>query len=75
MILRGIRSSCGNLQSQTLHTSLLIKFMTASGFLLDFERPAMQTTTARELCDQMLQPDPDWGNPSALWTSARAVKP
>jgi len=44
-------------------------------YILDFERLAMQTTTARELYDQMLQLYPDWGNPGALWTSARAVKP
>jgi glyoxylase-like metal-dependent hydrolase (beta-lactamase superfamily II) len=44
-------------------------------YILDFERLAMQTTTARELYDQMLKLYPDWGNPGALWTSARAVKP
>jgi glyoxylase-like metal-dependent hydrolase (beta-lactamase superfamily II) len=44
-------------------------------YILDFERLAMQTTTARELYDQMLRLYPDWGNPGALWTSARAVKP
>jgi hypothetical protein len=35
----------------------------------------MQTTTARELYDQMLKLYPDWGNAGALWTSAHAVKP
>jgi hypothetical protein len=35
----------------------------------------MQTTTARELYDQMLKLYPDWGNPGALWTSVQAVKP
>jgi len=45
------------------------------GYILDFERLAMQTTTARDLYDQMLKLYPDWGNPGALWTSARAVKP
>src|SRR5882724_10775049 len=44
-------------------------------YIHDFERLAMQTTTARELYDQMLKLYPDWGNPGALWTSARAVKP
>jgi glyoxylase-like metal-dependent hydrolase (beta-lactamase superfamily II) len=44
-------------------------------YIRDFERLAMQTTTARELYDQMLKLYPDWGNPGALWTSARAVKP
>jgi hypothetical protein len=44
-------------------------------YILDFERLLMQTTTARELYDQMLKLYPDWGNPGALWTSARAVKP
>src|SRR6202795_4508629 len=39
-------------------------------YILDFERLAMQTTTARELYDQMLKLYPDWGNPGALWTSA-----
>jgi glyoxylase-like metal-dependent hydrolase (beta-lactamase superfamily II) len=43
-------------------------------YILDFERLLMQTTTARELYDQMLKLYPDWGNPGALWTSARAVK-
>jgi hypothetical protein len=41
----------------------------------DFERLAIQTTTARELYDQMLKLYPDWGNPGALWTSVQAVKP
>src|ERR1700719_3874247 len=44
-------------------------------YIHDFERLAMQTTTARELYDQMLKLYPDWGNPGALWTSVRAVKP
>ena len=44
-------------------------------YIRDFERLAMQTTTARELYDQMLKLYPDWGNPGALWTSVRAVKP
>jgi glyoxylase-like metal-dependent hydrolase (beta-lactamase superfamily II) len=43
-------------------------------YIRDFERLAMQTTTARELYDQMLELYPDWGNPGALWTSVRAVK-
>jgi glyoxylase-like metal-dependent hydrolase (beta-lactamase superfamily II) len=44
-------------------------------YIRDFERLAMQTTTARELYDQMLKLYPDWGNPGALWTSVRALKP
>jgi len=44
-------------------------------YIVDFERLVMQTTTARELYDQMLKLYPDWGNPGALWTSAQAVKP
>jgi glyoxylase-like metal-dependent hydrolase (beta-lactamase superfamily II) len=44
-------------------------------YIRNFERIAMQTSTARELYDQMLKLYPDWGNPGALWTSARAVKP
>jgi glyoxylase-like metal-dependent hydrolase (beta-lactamase superfamily II) len=44
-------------------------------YIRDFERLAMQTTTARELYDQMLKLYPDWGNRGALWTSVRAVKP
>jgi glyoxylase-like metal-dependent hydrolase (beta-lactamase superfamily II) len=43
-------------------------------YIRDFERLAMQTTTARELYDQMLKLYPDWGNPGALWTSVRAIK-
>jgi glyoxylase-like metal-dependent hydrolase (beta-lactamase superfamily II) len=44
-------------------------------YIRDFERLAMQTTTAQELYDQMLKLYPDWGNPGALWTSVQAVKP
>jgi glyoxylase-like metal-dependent hydrolase (beta-lactamase superfamily II) len=44
-------------------------------YIRDFERLAMLTATARELYDQMLKLYPDWGNPGALWTSVRAVKP
>jgi len=44
-------------------------------YIRDFERLAMQTTTARELYDQMLKLYPGWGNPGALWTSVQAVKP
>jgi glyoxylase-like metal-dependent hydrolase (beta-lactamase superfamily II) len=44
-------------------------------YIRDFERLTMQTTTARELYHQMLKLYPDWGNPGALWTSVRAVKP
>jgi Metallo-beta-lactamase superfamily len=43
-------------------------------YIRDFERLAMQTTTGRELYDQMLKLYPDWGNRGALWTSVRAIK-
>jgi len=43
-------------------------------YIRDFERLAMQTTTAQELYDQMLKLYPDWINRGALWTSVRAVK-
>ena len=43
-------------------------------YIRDFERLAMQSTTAQELYDQMLKLYPDWGNRGALWSSVRAVK-
>jgi glyoxylase-like metal-dependent hydrolase (beta-lactamase superfamily II) len=43
-------------------------------YIRDFERLAIQTTTAQELYDQMLKLYPDWGNRGALWSSVRAVK-
>src|SRR5258706_8859629 len=43
-------------------------------YILDFERLAMQTTTARDLYDQMLKLYPEWGNRGALWSSVRAGK-
>jgi glyoxylase-like metal-dependent hydrolase (beta-lactamase superfamily II) len=43
-------------------------------YIRDFERLAMQTTTALELYDQMLKLYPDWGNRGALWSSASAIK-
>src|SRR5580692_5801093 len=43
-------------------------------YIRDFERLAMQTTTARELYDEMLKLYPDWINRGALWSSVRAVK-
>ena len=46
----------------------------ASGQSRDFERLAMQTTTARELYDEMLKLYPDWINRGALWSSVLAVK-
>jgi glyoxylase-like metal-dependent hydrolase (beta-lactamase superfamily II) len=45
------------------------------GFIRDFERLVMQTTTARELYDEMLRLYPDWINRGALWSSVLAVKP
>src|ERR1700681_4395291 len=43
-------------------------------YIRDFERLAMQTTTARELYDQMLKLYPDWINRGALWSSVLAIK-
>jgi len=43
-------------------------------YIRDFERLAMQTTTARELYDQMLELYPDWINRGALWSSVRAMR-
>jgi len=43
-------------------------------YIRDFERLAMQTTTARELYDEMVKRYPDWINRGALWTSVRAVR-
>ncbi len=44
-------------------------------YIGDFERLAVQTTTALELYDQMLKLYHDWGNRGALWTSVCAIKP
>src|SRR5438128_10133189 len=44
-------------------------------YIRELERLAMQTTSTREVYDQMLKLYPDWVNPGALWTSVRAVKP
>ena len=43
-------------------------------YIRDFDRLAMQTTTVRELYDQMLKLYPDWINPGALWSSVSAIK-
>jgi glyoxylase-like metal-dependent hydrolase (beta-lactamase superfamily II) len=43
-------------------------------YIRDFERLAMQTTTAQELYDQMLKLYPDWGNRGALLSSVRAIR-
>src|ERR1700724_2225288 len=43
-------------------------------YIRDFERLAMQTTTARELYDEMLKLYPDGINRGALWSSARAMR-
>ena len=43
-------------------------------YIRDFERLAIQTTTALELYNQMLKLYPDWINRGALWTSVRATK-
>jgi glyoxylase-like metal-dependent hydrolase (beta-lactamase superfamily II) len=43
-------------------------------YIRDFGRLAMQTTTARELYDEMLKRYPDWINRGALWSSVLAVK-
>jgi glyoxylase-like metal-dependent hydrolase (beta-lactamase superfamily II) len=44
-------------------------------YIRDFERVAIQTTTARQLYDEMLKLYPGWINRGALWSSVRAVKP
>jgi len=44
-------------------------------YIRDFERLAMQATTARALYDEMLKVYPDWINRGALWSSVLAVKP
>jgi len=46
----------------------------ARQYIRDFERLTMQTTTARELDDQMLKLYPDWINRGALWSSVYATK-
>jgi glyoxylase-like metal-dependent hydrolase (beta-lactamase superfamily II) len=43
-------------------------------YIRDFERLAAQTTTARELYDEMLKLYPDWINRGALWSSVRAIR-
>jgi glyoxylase-like metal-dependent hydrolase (beta-lactamase superfamily II) len=43
-------------------------------YIRDFERLAAQTTTARELYDEMLKLYPDWINRGALWSSVRATR-
>lgn len=43
-------------------------------YIRDFERLAMQTTTARELYDEMLKLYPDSINRGALWSSVRAIR-
>ena len=43
-------------------------------YIRDFERLAMQTTTALELYDQMVKLYPDWINRGALWSSVRAIR-
>jgi glyoxylase-like metal-dependent hydrolase (beta-lactamase superfamily II) len=44
-------------------------------YIRDFERLVVQTTTARELYDEMLGLYPGWINRGALWSSVLAVKP
>jgi glyoxylase-like metal-dependent hydrolase (beta-lactamase superfamily II) len=43
-------------------------------YIRDFERLAMQTTSARELYDEMLKLYTDWINRGALWSSVRAIR-
>ena len=43
-------------------------------YIRDFERLAMQTTTALELYDEMVKLYPDWINRGALWSSVRAMR-
>jgi hypothetical protein len=43
-------------------------------YIRDFNRLAHETTTARELYDQMLSLYPERVNPGSLWASAKAAK-
>jgi len=43
-------------------------------YIRDFERLAKQTTTARELYDEMVKLYPHWINRGALWSSVLAIK-
>jgi hypothetical protein len=43
-------------------------------YIRDFNRLNDQTTTVRELYDNMLALYPDRADPGSLWSSARAVK-
>ncbi|MGO4328202.1 MBL fold metallo-hydrolase [Cupriavidus sp. 2TAF22] len=43
-------------------------------YIMDFERVNSQTTTARELYDNMLELYPDRINPGSLWAAAHAAK-
>jgi glyoxylase-like metal-dependent hydrolase (beta-lactamase superfamily II) len=43
-------------------------------YILDFQKLAGKTTTAKELYDQMLGRYPEWLNRGALWSSATAMK-
>jgi glyoxylase-like metal-dependent hydrolase (beta-lactamase superfamily II) len=43
-------------------------------YIRNFEHLAMQTTTARELYDEMLKLYPDWINRGALWSSVLAIR-
>jgi glyoxylase-like metal-dependent hydrolase (beta-lactamase superfamily II) len=43
-------------------------------YIRDFERLAKQTTTARELYDEMVKLYPDWINRGALWSSVLAIR-
>lgn len=43
-------------------------------YILDFQELAGNTTTAKELYDQMLARYPEWLNRGALWSSATAIK-
>ena len=44
-------------------------------YIRDFDRATETASTARELYDQMLKLHPIRMNPTALWASARAMKP
>jgi glyoxylase-like metal-dependent hydrolase (beta-lactamase superfamily II) len=44
-------------------------------YIRDFDRIAENTTTARELYEQVLAIYPDRVNPAVVWTSATALKP
>ena len=70
-VARHAQSSPGTSASETTIARIIGE---TRKYIRDFERLVMQTTTARELYDEMLKLYPDWINRGALWSSALAVK-